>query len=320
MSKVSIIIPCFNAERYIAECIQKLEEQSFTDFEVIIVDDCSKDQSVEIINKMKQKSKLDIKVLALTKNVGPGQARNYGLQMAKGEYVSFCDSDDYYEKNFLLHLYEKALTENADIVMCNSKLLVGDNTFRDNSYTFIFDEMNKKEDYIALSRTSLCYLMIRRKIFENIKIPELRNGEDMAVVPLLLQKASVVTHINESLYVYRVREKSISNTLSLRSYQDLITSYDFIKGKWQDNNKAALEFLGIKNILYSAVLVGMKIKIDRRSIIRLINRFEIENKKWFSNPYIKTMSKRHKLFLLLVKLRFLKLVELYANLHSKLMK
>ena len=88
------------------------------------------------------------------------------------------------------------MKQNAEIMMCNSKLLFKDGSERKNSYTEIFDKYKEKEDYLALSRSSLCYLLVKKDLFNNISIPELRNGEDIAVIPLLMLKASKIGHIN----------------------------------------------------------------------------------------------------------------------------
>ena len=197
MSKISVIIPCYNAEKYIKKCFEGLEKQTFREFDVIVVDDFSTDNSLNILYEIKQNSKLKIKVIKMKQNVGPGEARNVGIKASDSEYLAFCDSDDYYEENFLYCLYNKAVEQNADVVMCNSKLRLQNGSFRNNSYTNIFKIYNTKSDYIALSRTSLCYLLLRRNLFEDLPIPSLRNGEDMAIIPLLLAKAKIITHATD---------------------------------------------------------------------------------------------------------------------------
>ena len=102
MSKISVIIPCYNAEKYIKKCFDGLEKQIFKEFDVIVIDDFSTDNSLNILYKIKQKSKLKIKVIEMKQNVGPGEARNVGIKASDSEYLAFCDSDDYYEENFYI--------------------------------------------------------------------------------------------------------------------------------------------------------------------------------------------------------------------------
>lgn len=320
MCEISVIIPCYNSERYIEFCIKKLEEQTFKDFEVIVVDDCSTDNTLALLEKIKLNTTLYLKIVHLEKNSGPGVARNKGIENANGNYLAFCDSDDYYEKNFLEIMYKSLKKEKADIVMCNSKLKMSDGSYRNNSYTQVFDIYTKKEDYIALSRTSLCYLMIKKEILKNIKIPALRNGEDMAIIPIILQRASNIIHVNKTLYVYCVRKNSASTAPTLKSFSDLVECQKIIKESWGDENIDALEFIGIKNILYSATLIGIKANANKKQIYDIVNQFEEENKECYSNKYLNTMDFRYRFFLTMVRYRIFVGLKLYAKLHSLIMK
>ena len=318
--EISVIIPCFNAEIYIPRCIEKLEQQTFKSFEVVIVDDCSSDNSVELLRKIEKKTSLECLIIELNKNSGPGNARNIGIENARGNYVSFCDIDDYYEPDFLKIMYEEIKNQNAEIMMCNSKLLFKDGSERKNSYTEIFDKYKEKEDYLALSRSSLCYLLVKKDLFNNISIPELRNGEDIAVIPLLMLKASKIGHINYSLYTYYVRENSASSKPTKKSFQDLVTCFSIIESMWTDSYSDALEFIGIKTLLYSAVLIGFKANVNLKQIKKQIYCFTIENPNWYKNRYLRTMSKRHSLFLKLVKYKMYLFLNMYAKFHSIVMK
>lgn len=100
MSKVSVIIPCYNAAAYIDRCFKALENQTYKDFDVIVVDDCSTDNSIEIIEKYRATSKLTITIMKNDINSGPAASRNKGIRKSTAEYITFCDSDDWYEKRF----------------------------------------------------------------------------------------------------------------------------------------------------------------------------------------------------------------------------
>ena len=320
MPDISVIIPCFNAEEYIVRCVEKLEEQTFKSFEIIIVDDCSNDNSVKLLEEVRDKSPADISIIKLEKNSGPGVARNVGIKNARGRYLAFCDIDDYYDPHFLELMYKACVKQNAEIMMCNSKLLFKDGTERFNSYTEIFDTFDDKEDYLALSRSSLCYLLVKKSLFDNITIPDLRNGEDIAVIPLLMLEATQIGHINEALYYYLVRENSASSNPTQKSFKDLLTCYSIISNSWKTGYRDALEFIGIKTVLYSAVLVGIKAKVDFKEIKKLIESYLTIYPKWYENRYLNTMSKRHKFFLQLVKYRAYPMLYLYTKLHAMLMR
>ena len=116
MVKVSVIVPAYNAEKYIDKCLESLINQTLKDIEIIVVNDGSKDNTLEKINKYSDKR---IKLLNLKENKGIGHARNEGIKKALGEYIGFVDSDDYVDKNMFEKMYEKASKEKLDIVVCD---------------------------------------------------------------------------------------------------------------------------------------------------------------------------------------------------------
>ncbi|HEF8786834.1 TPA: glycosyltransferase family 2 protein, partial [Providencia alcalifaciens] len=121
--EISVIIPVYNVENYIEKCITSVKLQSFTDFECIIIDDGSPDNSIDIAKNLIHD---DTRFLIYSKkNAGLGPARNTGLDYANGKYIVFIDSDDYIEKDYLLDLITKIKLEDADICTCDVKLVDG---------------------------------------------------------------------------------------------------------------------------------------------------------------------------------------------------
>jgi len=113
--KVSIVVPVYNAEKYLERCVSSLQNQTLCDIEIILVDDSSTDSSLEMCNKM---AKEDSRIKVIHKvNEGAGYARNAGLELVSGEYVGFCDSDDYAEPCMFETLYNKAVQYDSDLVM-----------------------------------------------------------------------------------------------------------------------------------------------------------------------------------------------------------
>ena len=118
MPKVSVIVPVYNVEKYIDKCLESLVNQTLKDIEIIIVNDGSTDNSIKIVEEYKEKYKN--KIIYLEKeNGGLSDARNYGIQYAKGEYIAFLDSDDYVDRKMYEKLYNKAIENNSDIVECD---------------------------------------------------------------------------------------------------------------------------------------------------------------------------------------------------------
>lgn len=117
--KVSVIICVYNVERYLRQCVESVMNQTLKEIEIICVDDCSSDSSLAILNDLQDEDSR-IKVIALKENRGAGAARNAGLAVASGKYLSFLDSDDYFEKSMLKTAYDKAESVNAEIVCFRS--------------------------------------------------------------------------------------------------------------------------------------------------------------------------------------------------------
>ena len=117
MSKISVIIPVYNAEKYLGQCLDSLIGQTFSDFEIICVNDGSNDSSLDILNNYADKCD-KIKIINI-ENSGPGPARNKGLDIASGDYITFVDADDWVDKKFLEILYASAIKTNADITECS---------------------------------------------------------------------------------------------------------------------------------------------------------------------------------------------------------
>ena len=112
---ITVIIPCYNIEKYIERCIQSVEEQTYKNIEIIAVDDGSKDNTVQILEKLQNKYS-NLKVFKNDKNKGAAYARNLAIRKSKGEYIGFIDSDDYIVKDYYEKLMQKAQEEDADLV------------------------------------------------------------------------------------------------------------------------------------------------------------------------------------------------------------
>ena len=121
MPKLSVIVPVYNVEKYIVECVCSLLEQTLDDVEYIFVNDCSTDRSIEVLQNVIDKypqRKERITIIHNNTNLGSSTSRNVGISKAKGEYVIFCDSDDYVEKVAYEEMYMTAIEKHADVVAC----------------------------------------------------------------------------------------------------------------------------------------------------------------------------------------------------------
>ena len=127
MPKISVIIPVYNVEKYIEECLESIVNQTFTDTEIICVDDCGTDASMSVVERYAQQDGR-IKILHHEKNKGLGAARNTGMDEANGEYIFFLDSDDYALPDTLKNLYEKAIQTKSDITVVHVEAFADDDS------------------------------------------------------------------------------------------------------------------------------------------------------------------------------------------------
>ena len=120
---ISIITTVYNIENYIIECLESILNQTFNDFELIIINDCSTDNSLNIINSYAKKDKR-IRIINNEKNMGCGMGRYIGISEAKGDYIAFIDGDDYVDKTYLEKLYNTSIEYDADITVSQSKIFI----------------------------------------------------------------------------------------------------------------------------------------------------------------------------------------------------
>ena len=252
---VSVIIPVYNAEKYIGECLDSLTRQTFSDFEVIVVDDCSTDNSREVTKKFCANLGDRLKILTLSKNSGcPSLPRNFALTKARGKYVYFLDSDDLLTETALEELYTVAESFEADVVHSEKGLVFldeyGINSAKPGSFQtgeFVIEPTLETFDIgeRVTGFTQKRFLwqawgkLFRRKLLIENKIlfPEVKNFEDFVFAFECLIVAKNYVRVPFMSYCYRVREDSFSHKAfdGVRFIQDIIgvvrSTNDFMSGR-----------------------------------------------------------------------------------------
>ncbi|MFC7322727.1 glycosyltransferase family 2 protein [Halobacillus campisalis] len=236
---ISIIVPVYNVEPYLRKCLNSILAQTFTDFEVIVVNDGSTDGSGEICDEF---SKNDIRVKVIhEKFKGVSSARNTGVRFAQGEYIGFVDSDDRVEKEMYKKLYRLCIDSECDISICRlGREIDGKLMYPIQKGGYIVELSNEeamKELFKGeLYRFSLCNKLFKRDLFEGVNFPEGRIHEDMATTYKLFEKAKRISFIDYSGYIYVKRQNSIltkkynSNRLdSFKGWEEII---NFMKERY----------------------------------------------------------------------------------------
>lgn len=315
MADVSIIIPCYNCAAWIDRCMSALERQTYRDFEVICVDDCSKDNTVERLLEIKKHVSFELRIIENDVNCGPAKSRNYGIREAKGEYLAFCDSDDWYEEGYIEEMHQALLNDNADLVMCEYRK-VYESTNRVDDMHYLENFCGSRDDLIAYSKAAMWLIMYKRSLTIDLVVPDLRNGEDIAYVPCIESRAGRITVVKKILYNYLMRQGSASKTPSVNVYKSLLSAYEFIKTNFINDEPSVKEYLGIKTVMYGAILNACKAGESAHEICKIVGAFEKEYPNWQKNKYMYLFNKKKQLFLNFARHRRICLCKAYSRLHQ----
>lgn len=275
--ELSVIIPVYNTEKYIKECVDSIINQTFKDYEIILVDDASTDGSGRICNDYAEK--YDFIKTIHKEHGGPTHTRKAGLKEARGVYVSFIDSDDYIEPEMYGFLMDKLIKYDADIAICNIAIETENSRiplylyFKEGFYNkeklnreIYPDMLFSQKKNIPCIQPSLCNKVIRKSIIENVIMEmtdEIYFGEDgICAYPCLLDAESAYITYDKFFYIYRQTGASISrkyNKSLLKNLPALISVFDtefekrHFDGRTQINCYAALQLIfSIRNeLLYN---------------------------------------------------------------------
>lgn len=312
---VTIVIPCYNVTKYIKKCIDSLVDQSFQKFKVILVDDKSTDDTYQYLLQLQATSGLDIMVLQNSCNSGPAVSRNKGILEADTKYITFCDSDDWYEPDFLKTMVSLLEDNAADMAFCGYKV-VDEHGNSQSRPVYNRSGLISREEAFCLDADSLCMLMVKTDIMKDTLLPDLRNGEDVATVPLLMAKANRYAATVSCLYNYFRRSDSASERPTMKAVESLVCSYQYVQKNFPDKYIKEKEFLGIKNLLYSTIITFFSCSNDKRTAKELLNEFETIYPNWKNNPYITSLRIYKKVILRMVSLKLFGVVRLVAILRN----
>ena len=223
MSKISVIIPVHNTQDYLPKCMESVLGQTMHDIEIILVENASTDNSLELCHKY---AASDSRVKVIHSDVGDlSSARNAGLDLATSEYVSFLDSDDTIEPETYETLYGFLKSNNLDLVYFNHVQIFDDRppkyTFRETGDAIVLTPKRLlMKQFMHKAPVHACTMVVRRKLFDNLRFPEFMYYEDRAFTYLLINSCQKVGYIDKAFYNYYQRSGSIVHTRSWKHYYD----------------------------------------------------------------------------------------------------
>lgn len=270
MPKVSVIVPFYNVEGYIEKCLETLVNQTLKDIEIILVNDGSTDRSIEIVKKFIKE--YPEKIVYLEKeNGGLSDARNFGLNYAKGEYIAFLDSDDYIEIEMYENMYQLAEKDNSDMVECDFYWEYPDKKKVDQAKLY-----NGKKEMLEKVRVVAWNKLIKRDILEktNIRFPKGYRYEDVEFTYKLIPYIEKVSFFNKTMVHYIQREGSISNSQNERN-KDIFDVLEHVIEYYKEKNiyeeyKQQIEYVYVRYAFCSSFLRIVKIK-DEEIKEKLLN-------------------------------------------------
>lgn len=289
---VSIIVPIYNVEAYLARCIDSIIFQSYDNLEIILVDDGSPDNCGKICDEYSAK---DSRICVIhKKNAGVGYARNSGLEKCTGDYIMFVDPDDYLRNDCVEILYHRIISDNSDIAISNYAKTYDDGKSREGNCKCFEETVVSRHGLLEKFSLHCIYVTVwgklyKRHIFENILFPNLCCGEDTWVFGDIMAKCNTISFVNEPLYNYYQRPNSVLHSMVAGKRLDSINS-DLRLAKYllQQNfheNSAAVFSSCIDRALsldkINDRLKYFKVYFDKKTCNSLLKKTDFETRiKW----------------------------------------
>jgi len=276
---VSVIVPVYNAEKYIKRCIKSILCQTYQNMEIIVIDDSSNDKSREICEKM---ADMDTRIRFISKRKeGAGYARNLGMDMAHGEYLMFIDADDYLMKDCLSRMIEVALKEQAGIVKCKWR------RGKEEEYKTISEKKRYKSyNHIEAFRTREVNIAVHgklyhRKVIGNIRYPKVTTHDDEFIVYKFIYAANKIIVLDEVYYYYYMSSDSIMRQKREKMPLDFIEAYKERIAYFEERNEKELVGISHKELSIRIMLAYLSYRKYKYSAL---SKKDIEN--LFKTHYI----------------------------------
>ena len=264
---VSVIMPVYNVEKYLDRCVKSILSQSFSDFELLLVDDGSPDRCGEMCDEY---AKGDSRIKAFHKRNGGLSARNFGIEKALGEYLMFVDSDDYIHEQMLETLHRLITENDADLAVCSAM-----DVFEGKEVTQVREirefTLNKTESYKYMLRgdglPSACNKLYKRQTVGEVRFPVGKLYEDGFFTPQILKRVEKTAVTSRPMYYYFRRADSITTKPFRKGDLDVIEAYDICVRQVRELCPEALPFAEFRyRNAYFNVLDKMLMRDDCKSI------------------------------------------------------
>ena len=252
---ISVIVPVYNSSLYLKRCLESLLAQDYTSLEIILIDDGSTDESPQICDHFaEQYSNIKVKHIA---NRGASLARKIGLDEAQGFLLTFIDSDDYVQPNYLSSLYKALMQENTEIAGCGVLMLKNEDCldsleFVDDSKFCLLEGDKLMFRFFNYEFWGLPAALYKRDVFDSIYFPKATLSEDYFIKAQMFVRQCKMAYVDAPLYIYEKHEGSLSNTsLSMRAFDEFVN----VRFVYELMQKKEPKYIGpaLKNVVETCV-------------------------------------------------------------------
>lgn len=261
---ISIIVPVYNVENYLAQCLESVIVQDYSNIEVILVDDGSTDKSGMICDKWGADNPR-INVIH-KENGGPSSARNVGIAKARGNFLTFVDADDWIANNYISYLYQILEKNNADVSCARHDVVYShrDRIKEEAEKTTIFVNEEIISNFLYQNITSSVWCkLFKKELFNNIKFPEGKFFEEIVPLYFVFKKANILVQSEKKIYgYYRRKDSTITKKFSIQKYDYTLNCRELVK-------YIKKEYPALKNAAYSRLVwadIFVLVNIDNKEL------------------------------------------------------
>jgi len=311
LAKISVIVPVYNAEKYLNQCLDSLFNQTLRDIEVITINDGSTDKSLNVLEKYHSIFGKRMIIIDQT-NGGVGNARNRGLDVASGEFIKFVDADDYLDLTIFEIMINIAQENQVKLVRGNYTTLLGPLKMSDaNSWSGLkgnqIVDLRENKDYIVTETSGIGNKLIHRDLLGDLRFPEKTKWEDLAIMPVVVASSEKLFHMDGPIYNYRVHMnttisdfmKKVPKVLDIVRCLELIERHMTERGL-NDEYQNQIRGLYILHTLFRVenAMMWVNFPKEKRAIVinSLVNLIEIKYPDWQNNEYIEKYRSINPLF------------------------
>lgn len=299
--KLTIIIPCYNMEQYIHKCLDSIFNQTFKNYNIIIIDDSSTDNTFKIIKEY-EKHHENILVIENRENRGAGYSRNQALKLVKSDYVTFIDGDDYLDSDYYDNFFKEMIKNNSDIGICDFYIRYEDSKMIDTISTCCDGYLTKYNFIVNGLAASPCNKIFKTSLFKDNLFVEGIINEDIPAVITALIKAKTITYIPNTYYYYVQHKSSVQNsTLSIKKldiFKSMNILYNRIKNLDYKEYWDGIVFYQIILLLLYIIpkeTSKVKRKIFLSKYAYLVKKYNI-NKNTYLPVFYEDLSIKHKIY------------------------